>query len=64
MSKTKSKYFVVGDAKLAVLMSMILNQKYYVYDDDKKQGQKIFTFLRTEDTIAAYAKAKVMLEIK
>lgn len=61
MSK-KSKYFVVGDAKLAVLMSMILNQKYYVYNDDKKQGKKIFTFIKTKDTIAAYAKAKVMME--
>ena len=64
MSKTKSKYFVVGDAKLAVLMSMILNQKYYVYNDDKNRGKKICTFIRTEDTIAAYAKAKIMMEIK
>ena len=61
MSK-KSKYFVVGDAKLAILMSMILNQKYYVYDDDKKQGHKIYTFIKNEDTIAAYAKAKIMIE--
>lgn len=58
----KSKYFVVGDEKLAILMSLILNQKYYVYDDDKKQGQKIYTFIKTNDTIAAYAKAKIMIE--
>ena len=61
MSK-KSKYFVVGDEKLAILMSLILNQKYYVYDDDKIQGHKIYTFIRNEDTITAYAKAKIMIE--
>ena len=58
----KSKYFVVGDEKLAILMSLILNQKYYVYDDDKNQGHKIYTFIKTEDTITAYAKAKIMIE--
>lgn len=59
---SKSKYFVVGDQKLAILMSLILNQKYYVYDDDKKQGHKIYTFIKNKDTISAYAKAKVMIE--
>ena len=57
-----SKYFVVNDEKLAILMSVILNQKYYVYDDERKQGQKIYTFIKNENTISAYAKAKIMIE--
>ena len=61
MSK-KSKYFVVDNEKLAILMSLILNQKYYVYDDERKQGQKIYTFIKNENTISAYAKAKIMIE--
>ena len=59
---SKSKYFVVGDQKLAILMSLILNQKYYVYDDERIQGKKIYTFIKNKDTISAYAKAKVMIE--
>ena len=59
---SKSKYFVVNDEKLAILMSVILNQKYYVYDDERKQGQKIYTFIKNENTISAYAKAKIMIE--
>ena len=43
-------------------MSLILNQKYYVYDDERKQGQKIYTFIKNENTISAYAKAKIMIE--
>ena len=61
MSK-KSKYFVVNDAKLAILMGVILNQKYYIYDDERKQGKKIYTFIKDENTIAAYAKAKTIVE--
>ena len=61
MSK-KSKYFVVDNERLAILMSLILNQKYYVYDDERKQGQKIYTFIKNENTISAYAKAKIMIE--
>ena len=58
----KSKYFVVGNEKLAILMSALLNQKYYVYDDERIQGKKIYTFIKTEDTITAYAKAKTIVE--
>lgn len=59
---SKSKYFVVGDEKLAILMSALLNQKYYVYDDERIQGHKIYTFIKNKDTISAYAKAKTIVE--
>ena len=59
---SKSKYFVVGDEKLAILMSALLNQKYYVYDDERVQGNKIYTFIKNKDTISAYAKAKTIVE--
>ena len=59
---SKSKYFVVGDEKLAILMSALLNQKYYVYDDERVQGKKIYTFIKNKDTISAYAKAKTIVE--
>ena len=59
---SKQKYFVTDDEKLAILMGVILNQKYYVFDDDKKQGKKIYTFIKNKDTISAYAKAKTIVE--
>ena len=56
-----SKYFVVNDLKVAEIMSVMLNERYYKFYN-AKLGHDVYTFKKRENIDIAYGKAKTIVE--
>lgn len=56
-----SKYFVVDDVRVADIMSVMLNERYYKFYN-AKLGHDVYTFLKRENIDIAYGKAKTIVE--
>ena len=56
-----SKYFVVNDVRVADIMSVMLNERYYIFDNEKL-GRKVYTFIKRKDIDIAYGKAMNMVK--
>ena len=56
-----SKYFVVNDLKVADIMSVMLNERYYKFYN-AKLGHDVYTFIKRKDIDIAYGKAKTIVE--
>lgn len=54
-----SKYFVVNDIKVASVMSALLNENYYKYNNG---GREVYTFKRTNDITNIYKNAMTIVE--
>lgn len=58
-NKKMSKYFVVNDRELAVLMRKRLKQNFYVHD--RSDGSHYYTFKRVEDIEHVYSECLTIL---
>ena len=56
-----SKYLVDDDVRVADIMSVMLNERYYKFYN-AKLGHDVYTFIKRKDINRAYGKAKTIVE--